>query len=133
MATVENVKLLIAESPDKPGYSTIAYSYELHPSPADCAEEREFTVTAGLWGKDTCDDDVLATNLDEHAVSFDKSAAGEPERVQRSFEVETKILDEDLIGEDEVFLIVEADAVTTTELAGTYRASARSNIVRGDF
>lgn len=133
MATVENVKLGITEVTGRPGYSTIAYSYELHPSEADCAAEREFTISAGLWGADLFDDDVLATNLDEHKVSFDKTAPCKPIRVERAFEVETKLLDEDLFGDDEVFLVVEADAGASANLAGEHRASGRSNIVTGDF
>jgi len=133
MATVENVELRIAESPARPGNSTIAYSYELHPSAADCAAKRQFTVTVGLWGADVFDDDVLATNLDKHNVSFDETAPGKPVRVERAFEVETKLLDEDLFGDDEVFLVVEADAGASADLAGEHRASGRSNTVKGDF
>lgn len=133
MATVENVKLRITESPAKPGYSAVAYSYELHPSAADCAAGREFAVSVGLWGADAFDDDVLATNLDEHKVSFDKTAPCKRVRVERAFEVETKLLDEDLFGDDEVFLVVEADAGASAGLAGEHRASGRSNIVTGDF
>jgi len=133
MATVENVSLGISESPDKPGHSMIAYSYELHPSESDRAAEREFTVTAGLWGQDMFDDDVLATDLDEHKVSCGQAAPRGPIRVERAFEVETAVLHEDLIGGDEVFLIVEADAGAAPGLAGEHRASGKSNIVKGDF
>jgi len=126
MATVENVRLDIKASATKPGYSDILYSYELHPSEPDCAAQREFIVTVGLWGEDMLDDDVLATDLDMHTVQCSDAATAVPIKVARSFEVETKLLDEDLVGDDEVFLIVEANS-------GTERASGKSNTVVGYF
>ena len=87
MATVENVKLGITASATKPGFSDITYSYELHPGDTDGAEAEGFTVTVGLWGEDLFDDDVLATDLDEHRVKLDPSAPGKPIRVERVFEV----------------------------------------------
>jgi hypothetical protein len=125
MATVENVRLDIKASAKKAGFSDIFYSYELHPGETDCAERREFVVNVGLWGEDLLDDDVLATGLDTHTVRCSDAAPG-PVKVERVFEVETKLLDEDLVGDDEVFLIVEASS-------GTDRASGKSNTVVGDF
>ena len=126
MATVENVTLSIAASTANPGHSRISYSYVLHPAEQDCAGQREFTVTVGLWGEDFFDDDVLATELDEHTVKLAGSEPCEPVRVERAFEVETRLLDEDLFGDDEVFLMVEARS-------GNDRASGKSNTVVGDF
>lgn len=126
MATVENVKLGITESATKPGYSDISYSYELHPDEEDCAAQREFTVTVMLWGEDVFDDDVLATEMDSHEVRIADGSPCEPISVERVFEVETKLLDEDLIGDDEVYLIVEAQS-------GKDRVGGRSNTVVGDF
>lgn len=133
MATVENVKLGITASATKPGFSDITYSYELHPGNTDGAEAGGFTVTVGLWGEDLFDDDVLATDLDEHQVKLDPSAPGKPIRVERVFEVETKLLDEDLFGDDEVFLIVEAHTASATGPADDHRVSGKSNTVVGDF
>jgi hypothetical protein len=126
MATVENVTLSIAASAAKPGHSRISYSYVLHPTEQDCAAQAEFTVTVGLWGEDVFDDDVLATELDEHTVRLVESKPCEPVPVKRAFEVETQLLDEDLFGDDEVFLVVEARS-------GNDRASGKSNTVVGDF
>ena len=126
MATIENVKLEISASAANAGHSVIAYSYELHPDEHDCAAQREFTVGVGLWGEDLLDDDVLATELDEHTVKVGDSGPGESIREKRQFEVETKILDEDLFGDDEVFLVVEA-------VCGEHRCSGRSNTVVGNF
>jgi len=126
VATVENVKLNISASRSNAGHSVIGYSYELLPSEQDCEGQREFTVSVGLWGEDMFDDDVLATELDEHTVTVDKLGPGETLRVERRFEVETKLLDEDIFGDDEVFLIVEARC-------GEERSSGKSNTVVGDF
>jgi len=122
VARIENVKLNITPSADLAGYSVISYSYELHPEDEDAAGQREFIVTSGLWGQDVFDDDVLETDLDEHSVRL----ASDPVKVQRAFEVETQLLDEDFAGDDEVFLLVEARS-------GADRVSARSNTVVGDF
>jgi hypothetical protein len=126
VAKIENVKLHIAPSADQEGYSVISYSYELHPDDRDAADQPEFTVTAGLWGQDLLDDDVLETDLDQHTVRLAEGALRAPVKVNRVFEVETKLLDEDLVGEDEVFLLVEARS-------GDDRVSGKSNTVVGDF
>ena len=126
MAKIENVKLHIAPSADLEGYSVISYSYELHPDDRDAAEQPEFTVTAGLWGQDLLDDDVLETDLDQHTVKLAVGTPRAPVKVKRVFEVETKLLDEDLVGDDEVFLLVEARS-------GDDRVSGKSNTVIGDF
>ena len=126
MAKIENVKLHIAPSADLEGYSVISYSYELHPDDRDAADQPEFTVTAGLWGQDLLDDDVLETDLDQHTVRLAEGALRAPVKVNRVFEVENKLLDEDLVGEDEVFLLVEARS-------GDDRVSGKSNTVVGDF
>jgi len=126
MATIENVKLGITASTGRPGYSDIAYSYELHPDQKDCQAQREFTVTVGIWGEDVLDDDVLATDMDEHSVRLHAGTPCEAIKVERSFQVETELLHEDIVGDDEVYLIVEA-------LAQDHRVSARSNTVVGYF
>jgi hypothetical protein len=126
VAKIENVKLHIAPSADQEGYSVISSSYELHPDDRDAADQPEFTVTAGLWGQDLLDDDVLETDLDQHTVRLAEGALRAPVKVNRVFEVETKLLDEDLVGEDEVFLLVEARS-------GDDRVSGKSNTVVGDF
>lgn len=126
MATIENVHLSITQSASAADQSVISYSYELHPDEQDAAERREFTVTAALWGEDALDDDVLETDLDQHTVRLADADPGAPVPVKRAFEVKTKLLDEDLFGDDEVFLIVEA-------MSGHERVSARSNTVVGDF
>jgi len=126
MATVENVKLDITPSATKAGFSLIAYTYDLHPSDTECAERLEFTVTVGLWGEDVFDDDVLATDMDEHTVTVGQSGPAGPIKVERAFEIATSVLHEDLVGDDEVFLIVEARS-------GDSRSSAKSNTVTGHF
>ena len=133
MATVENVHLAITASTTKPGYSNIEYSYELHPSELDCASEREYTVNTDLWGEDVIDDDLLACDMDEHKVKFDDSRPCEPIKVGRVFEVETKVLDEDLFGDDEVYLMVEASSGLGPDAAGEDPVMGRSNTVVGDF
>ena len=133
MATVENVRLAITALTDKPGYSQITYSYELHPSELDCVEKREYTVAADLWGEDVIDDDVLAWGKDEHTVRFEDSEPCEPIKVERCFEVETKVLDEDLFGDDEIFLIVEARSGMGPNAAGADTVLGKSNTVIGDF
>lgn len=133
MATVENVILGITASARKPGFSDIAYSYELHPDESDSAEERVFTVTVGLWGEDVFDDDVLGVDLDEHTVKFSGTDTAGPLKVARVFEVETKLLDEDVIGDDEVYLVVEARTESGAAAAGEERVSGKSNVVIGDF
>lgn len=133
MATVENVKLGITPSATKTGFSDIRYSYELHPSESDCSAQREFTVSVGLWGEDVFDDDVLAVDMDEHKLKLDDKTPGQAIRVERVFEVETKLLDEDVFGDDEVFLIVEARADADTGTIEDHRASGKSNTVVGDF
>ncbi|HET6592477.1 MAG TPA: hypothetical protein VFG48_06140 [Xanthomonadales bacterium] len=126
MAKIESVKLRIAPSADLEGYSVISYSYELHPDDADAVELPEFTVAVGLWGQDVLDDDVLDTDLDQHTVRLSGATPRAPVGVERVFEVETKLLNEDLTGNDEVFLLVEARS-------GNDRVSGRSNTVVGDF
>ena len=133
MATIENVHLAITALTEKPGYSQIAYSYELHPSELDCAEEREYTVITDFWGEDAIDDDVLAWGKDEHKVRFADSEQCEPMKVKREFEIETKVLDEDLIGDDEVYLIVEARSGLGPDAAGEDPVYGKSNTVVGDF
>ena len=133
MATVENVHLAITASPTKPDYSDIAYSYELHPSELDCAWKREYTMTAVLCGEDVIEDDVLAWGLDEHKVKFDDTGPCEPKKVGRVFEVETKVLDEDWFGDDEVYLIVEARSGLRPDAAGESMVMRKSNTVIGDF
>lgn len=133
MATLENVRLAISAVSTKPGFSQIAYSYELHPSDLDCAEQREYTVKTDLWGQDLIDDDVLACGKDEHTVKFADSGAGEAIKVDRVFEIETNVLDEDLIGDDEVYVIVEAGSGSGPDAAGEDPVFGRSNTVIGDF
>ena len=105
MATIESVKLRVAPSADLEGYSMISYSYELHPDDTDAVELPEFNVTVGLWGQDLLDDDVLETDLDQHTVRLAGATPRAPVKVERGFEVETKLLNEDLTGDDEVFLL----------------------------
>ena len=133
MATLENVRLAIAAVPAKPGFSQIAYSYELHPSELDCAEQREYTVKTDLWGQDLIDDDVLACGKDEHKVRFTDSGPCQAIKVDRVFEIETKVLNEDLIGDDEVYAIVEAGSGLGPDAAGEDPVFGRSNTVIGDF
>lgn len=133
MATLENVHLAITASANRPGYSDIAYSYELHPSELDCEWNREYTVRTSLWGEDMLDDDVLAFDQDEHKVGFGGSGPCEPEKVSRVFEVETKMLDEDVFGDDEVYLMVEASTGLGSDAAGEDPVMGRSNTVIGDF
>ncbi|MFC1719653.1 hypothetical protein ACFL00_00750 [Pseudomonadota bacterium] len=133
MATVENVRLAITASTTKTGYSDLAYSYELHPSELDSAWNREYTVRVDLWGEDLIDDDVLAWGKDEHKVKFDSSGPCEPKKVDRVFEVETKVLDEDLFGDDEVYLTVEASTGLGSDAAGEDPVIGRSNTVIGNF
>ena len=133
MATIENVRLTITALTKKPGYSQIAYSYELHPSELDCAEKREYTVSIDLWGEDLIDDDVLSWGKDEHKVKCVGSEQCEPMKVERAFEVKTKVLDEDLLGDDEVYLIVEARSGLGPDAAGEDPVFGRSNTVIGDF
>ena len=133
MATVENVSLAITASTTKPGYSDIAYSYELHPSELDCAWQREYTISTVLCGEDVIEDDVLAWGRDEHKVKFDDSGPCEPIKVGRIFEVESKVLDEDVFGDDEVYLIVLARSGLYPDAAGEDLVWGKSNIVIGDF
>ena len=133
MATVENVSLAITASTTKPGYSDIAYSYELHPSELDCAWKREYTMSTVLCGEDVIEDDVLAWGKDKHKVKFDDFGRCEPTKVGRIFEVETKVLDEDLFGDDEVYLIVEARSGLYPDAAGEDLVMGKSNTVIGDF
>lgn len=133
MATVENVHLDITASATKPGYSDIAYSYELHPSELDCEWKRVYKVQANLWGEDLLDNDILSTRNDQHTVSFDGSEPCEPRKISRVFEVETKVLDEDMFGDDEVFLMVEASTGLGSDAAGEDPVMGRSNTVVGDF
>lgn len=79
------------------------------------------------------DDDILAWGKDEHKVKFDNSRPCESIKVERAFEVETKILDEDLFGDDEVYMIVEASSGFGTDAAGEDPILGRSNTVIGDF
>src|SRR5210317_2105659 len=90
MATVENVSLAITASTEKPGYSDIAYSYELHPRELDCAWKREYAMSAVLFGEDLIEDDVLVWGQDEHKVRFDDSGPCAPKKMERIFSVETK-------------------------------------------
>jgi len=133
MATVNNVSLAITASATKPGYSDIKYSYELHPSELDCAWKREYTMSAVLCGEDAIEDDVLAWGKDEHQVKFDDAGPCEPKKVRRTFEVETKVLDEDVFGDDEVYLMIEARSGLRPDAAGEDLAMGRSNTVIGNF
>ena len=133
MATVENVRLAITTSTTKPGYSDIAYSYELHPSELDCVWKREYNMSTVLCGEDVIEDDVLAWGKDEHKVKFDDSGSCESIKVGRVFEVETKVLDEDVFGDDEVYLIVEARSGLHPDAAGEDLAMGKSNTIIGDF
>ena len=133
MATVENVGLAITASTTKPGYSDIAYSYELHPSEMDCAWKREYAMSTVLCGEDVIEDDVLAWGKDKHKVKFDDSGSCEPIKVGRIFEVETKALDEDMFGDDEVYLIVEARSGLHPDAAGEDLVWGKSNTIIGDF
>ena len=133
MATVENVSLVITASTTKPGYSDIEYSYELHPSELDCAWQREYTISTVLCGEDVIEDDVLAWGKDKHKVKFDDSGPCKSIKVGRIFEVETKVLDEDVFGDDEVYLIVEARSGLGPDAAGENLVIGKSNTVIGDF
>ena len=133
MANIVNVRLAITASTTKPGYSDIAYSYELHPSELDYTWKRGYTVSAVLCGKDVIEDDVLAWGKDEHKLQFDDSVPYELMKVQRNFEVETKVLDEDLFGDDEVYLIVEARSGLKPDAAGEDLVIGKSNIITGNF
>jgi len=53
--------------------------------------------------------------------------------VGRVFEVETKVLDEDLFGDDEVYLMIEARSGLGPDAAGEDPVMGRSNTVIGDF
>jgi hypothetical protein len=79
------------------------------------------------------DDDVLAWGKDEHKVKFDDSGSCESIKVGRVFEVETKVLDEDVCGDDEVYLIVEARSGLRPDAAGEDLVMGKSNTVIGDF
>jgi hypothetical protein len=79
------------------------------------------------------DDDVLSWEKDEHKVKFDDSGPCEPIKVGRVFEVETKVLDEDCFGDDEVYLIVEARSDLGPDAAGEDVVIGRSNTIMGDF
>ena len=133
MATVENVRLAITASTTKADHSDIAYTYELHPSELDCAWKREYTISTVLYGEDVIEDDVLACGKDEHKVTFDDSGPCEPIKVARVFEVETKVLDEDFFGDDEVYLVVEARSGLLPDAAGETLVMSRSNTIIGDF
>lgn len=133
MATIENVRLTIAALTEKPGYSQIAYSYELHPSESDCAEKREYIVSTDVWGEDLIDDDVLAWGRDGHKVKFEDSEQREPIKVERTFAVKTQVLNEDIVGEDEVYLIVEARSGLSPDAGGPDAVFGRSNTVTGQF
>ena len=133
MATVENVSLAITASTTKPGYSDIAYLYELHPSEMDCAWKREYNMSTVLCGEDVIEDDVLTWGKDKHKVKFDDSGPCEPIKVGRIFEVETKSLDEDMFGDDEVYLIVEARSGLYPDADGEDLVWGKSNTVIGDF
>jgi len=56
-----------------------------------------------------------------------------PYKVERVFEVATKVLDEDVFGDDEVYLIVEARSGLRPDAAGEDLVMGKSNIVIGDF
>jgi hypothetical protein len=86
-----------------------------------------------LWGEDVIDDDVLAWGKDEHTVKFEDSGPCEPIKIERYFEVETKVLDEDLIGDDEVYLMVEACNGSGPDAAVADSVFGKSNTVKGDF
>jgi hypothetical protein len=86
-------------------------------------------MSTGLWGEDVIDDDVLAWDKDVHKVKFDDSRPYEPIAVGRVFEVETKVLDEDLFGDDEVYLMVEARSDLGPDAAGKDVVMGRSNTV----
>jgi hypothetical protein len=133
MATLKNVRLAITALTTEPGYSQIKYSYDLIPSDLDCAEKREYTVKVDLWGEDLIDDDVLAWEKDEHKVKFDDSKPCDSRKVERVFEIETKVLHEDLFGDDEVYLIVEASSGLGPDAAGEDPVFGRSNTVVGNF
>lgn len=132
MATIDNVKLVIGAAERVAGFSDIIYSYELNPTAEDRAEGREYRVTVDLWGEDTFDDDLLATDRDPHRIRCEPAGPG-PIRVERTFQVETKVLHEDLFGDDEVFLIVEARYQPDEGEPIRSRASGRSNTVIGRF
>ena len=83
--------------------------------------------------KAVIDDDLLAWGKDEHTVRFHDSGPCEPIKVERFFEVETKILDEDLFGDDEVFLIIEARPDPGPDAVGADPVIGKSNTVTGDF
>jgi hypothetical protein len=53
--------------------------------------------------------------------------------VERVFEVESKVLDEDLFGDDEIYLMVEARSGLGPSAAGEDPVLGRSNTVTGDF
>ena len=132
MATIENVKLVIGAAERVSGFSDISYSYELNPDAEDRTEGREYRVTVDIWGEDTLDDDLLSSNRDPHRIQCDPEGEG-PIRVERTFQVETKVLHEDLFGDDEVFLIVEACCQPDSGEPIRSRASGRSNTVVGRF
>jgi hypothetical protein len=133
MAKIENVQLSITVLTDNPDYCQIAYSYVLHPSGLDCAEKRRYAVSADFWGQDLIDDDVLAWGNDKHDVRFDDCDPSEPVKMERVFEIEKKALDEDLFGDDEVYLMVEASSGLGPDAAGEDPVFGRSNTVIGDF
>ncbi len=99
----------------------------------DCAWQREYTISTDFWGEDLIDDDLLAWGKDQHKVKFDDSRPCKPIKVERVFEIESKILDEDLFGDDEVYLTVEASSGMGSDAAGEDPVIGRSNTVIGDF
>ncbi|MBT8074164.1 MAG: hypothetical protein HKP21_10700 [Xanthomonadales bacterium] len=102
MAYVDDVRLAITASTTKPGYSDIAYSYELYPSELDCSLKREYTISAVLCGKDLIEDDVLAWGKDEHKAKFDDSGPCEAIKVERVFKATFSQRLSNLTGHDEI-------------------------------
>lgn len=132
MAEILTVNLAI-EDGTEPGTKTIAYTYEIEPSRADCEGNITYRMEAELIGVDIIWDDRLASGMDKHDIEFSDPGPCDKKTVERSFQVESWRLDEDAFGKDEIQLKLTGKSDSGGDASGTARVEAKSNIVVGDF
>jgi len=132
MAEILTLNLEITDG-TSPGTKTIAYTYEIEPSQADCAGNVSYKMEAELIGVDIIFDDHLGSGLDAHDIVFTDRGPCEKKVVERSFQTETWRLDEDAFGKDEIQLKLTGKSDSGGGASGTAGVEAKSNIVEGNF
>lgn len=130
MAEIITINLTITDGAS-PGTKTVAYTYVIEPSEADCKGNVTYRMEVELLGVDLIWDDHLGSGLDKHDIVFSDQGPCEKQVAKRSFQIESWRLDEDAFGKDEIQLKLTGSS--DGDDSGTANIEAKSNVVVGDF